>query len=193
MSEIKELEIKRMEFDVTRNGDISTRIFVDDTTSYVFYDGYHFFQSCSAGFKIQYRTNEVKRDGLVSNIFYNVVIPEAYSELYNSDKAVGRMMRRMAINFRTALCQAKNGEKNELTEYEVDNYIEENLFERQKFVDKVFQLVEEAKDGFYAYLGKQLNIKKASRNCDPENTIQSLGLEMYKEFKKNFRMSREEV
>lgn len=187
MAEIKNIKIGRIDFSITRNGDISTRIFpeeftTDITKSVVFYGEGHYLVSRSIGDIVEYTTR---------NGFNNVIVPDKYNEVFASGKGTGLILNTIYNNFRKSLDNAKNGDLSELSPQETISYISENFAETSFFVNKVFDLVQNSTDGFYKYLLQQMGLKKSTRNFDPELVIQNLGLDLYKNYKKNFRLSGE--
>jgi len=180
--ELKEIKIHRIEFDITRNGDICTRVWKDNDTAIFFHSDSHFLITRQEGDKITYRTN--------TKGFNSIVIPEVFADSYSSNEPMGKMMRRLHENFRVALNQSKNGTKTGLTEYETENYIDENFDEMELFVNKVFTKFKSTEDEFCKHVNKEFDIKRASRTLDPEAVVQKFGFKLYDNFKKNYKIDK---
>lgn len=180
MDEVKEITIKNIEFDMTSNGNVLTKIYGNDNNVVSFYSGGHYLYTRKDGDNIKYMTTDKG--------FNNVIIPQQFGELYNSDDAIGKMLRRTYENFRLGLCQVKNGALNKLTKYETENWIDDNFAEFDFFIEKVFERVQKSETPFMKHLSQQIPLKKTSRCCDPEDKIIKLAEKEYDLYRKHNEM-----
>lgn len=180
MSEIKEIIIKEIEHNITKNGDIMTTIHIEGQKPLLVFGFSEFLTTRQKNDKLKYSINGGK---------IQVQVPKAFTDIYSADNAVGKLFRRVNNNFRVALDRAKNGEKIELSMDETVNYVKEQLTEKMLFADIITDFINESDSNFAKELVSESKLKKATRKFDPETIISYLSNDVYKEYKRSYKIA----
>ncbi len=178
-------KIQKIEFDITKNNNIATRVWLEgsDLTdlgqSYAFYSDSHYTIALNDGDNIEINKNKD---------FYNVVIPESYSKVWDGDSVFAKILHRIHDNFRVALVRVKNGEKNKISSFEVEQDVRNKMSEFFDICDMVLGATQESESKFAKYLMSQMEMKKSSRSFDTETFVSCNAKRYQDELRKHFEM-----